>query len=493
MSDLKDNAIILTGSKLIIYSASIITGMMLVRYLSKHEYGSFLQINLVVGSISALIMFGIPSSIFYFAPKLEYSKVKGFMYQTVLFLTVVAFLSSTLLFFFRNHISYFINNRIVVELIYILIILLFIATYEEYIEPFYISTNKAIRCAKINMIFFMVRIITIISLLVLGYRLYAILVGIIAVSFLKICIVYADTSKLPGRAIERNIVNSTIKQFKFAAPIGFSRMVTAINVKIDQFMISTWFTPSDFAIYGRGAFNLPFVSLIVDSVSNVTLPKLVTFKTQNQDNLFLDLWHKSIKKVTLITYPLIAFFLFFSTEVFIILFTKEYVDSAIIFCIYLTVQFFVVARWGNLHIPHKNTKAFIYANIIAISINIFLNYVLYLYIGFYGPALGSVIARMCGAVFHLIYSCNAYSIKLKNILPWKYLFITLIVSMSLSAVACAIKKLFLNNFCRVGVGAIFFICSYVFLMSKLNIMTKEDRDLIFEWVNPRKVWAKIFA
>ena len=107
---LAESVITLTLSKLVA-SASIIIMFILLSYiLSTNEYGSFRQVWLINKSFMEIFAFGIPTSIFYFIPRLADSHKKIFVIQSFLLLSFFGILFSCLIFFFAGNISILFNN-----------------------------------------------------------------------------------------------------------------------------------------------------------------------------------------------------------------------------------------------------------------------------------------------------------------------------------------------------------------------------------------------
>lgn len=484
---LKDNAIVLIFSKVLIASGSILVGMMLVRFLTKYEYGTFLQVNLIVDTLTTLAIFSIPGSMFYFVPKQSRDHIKRFMLQTICLLGTIGLLYSLLILLFRQPLSVFMKNKQISDLVWIIVVLLFGNILGQYLEPFYITTERAAKVAKINGVFFVVKAVTISVLLFMGHGILIVFITIGILSLVKFGIVLSDTVTMPGVCFDRQSFGKDLmKQLKFSYPIGSSKIVTTINKKIDQFMVSSWFTPAEFAIYGRGAFDLPLISMIVVNVSNVILPKLVEYQS-NKDRLnFLDLWNSSIKKIALITYPIIVFFFVFAPEIFVILFTKAYIQSAVIFRIYLVSELFRLINWGNIHISHNNTKVFLMVNFARLVLNISLNIILYKSLGMYGPAVATVFAVISGVVLHIWIAVRSYDYKARELIPLKHLFSILLFCLILGGTASMIKMTELNYFLKVSCGLGGVAVPYLVLVLKSGLLSQEDKNYLLGWLKRHK-------
>ena len=71
------DAIKLTGSKIITMFIALISSMLLSRFRSLTEYGTYSQLLMAINLVCSIIMLGLPNSINYFLAKTEASKERG--------------------------------------------------------------------------------------------------------------------------------------------------------------------------------------------------------------------------------------------------------------------------------------------------------------------------------------------------------------------------------------------------------------------------------
>ena len=65
------NAVILTGSKILVSMLGVITAMLLARFRTLEEYGTYSQIIMIADLVSSILLLGLPNSINYFLAKEE--------------------------------------------------------------------------------------------------------------------------------------------------------------------------------------------------------------------------------------------------------------------------------------------------------------------------------------------------------------------------------------------------------------------------------------
>ena len=133
-------------------------------------------------------------------------------------------------------------------------------------------------------------------------------------------------------------------------------MVGILIKKMDQIMISTFFSPEQYAIYVNGAFEIPFLMVVPISAMAVLMPYLVKcYKNNNKDD-FVKKWGNSVFKVSLIVFPVTMFFIFFAQESMVVLFSKKYFASSYVLRIYLLSQIVRITIFGNIFLILGKTK-----------------------------------------------------------------------------------------------------------------------------------------
>ena len=95
-------------------------------------------------------------------------------------------------------------------------------------------------------------------------------------------------------------------QLKYGLPLAFTDIVTLLGNWLDKLLMALISKPADFAIYARGAFELPLINLIPYSLTNVLLPKFVQFHKDRQHSELIKLWHESIRRTALIMMPAVS-------------------------------------------------------------------------------------------------------------------------------------------------------------------------------------------
>ena len=484
------NALSLIVGQFIVYGGSIIVGIILVRILSKSEYGTFLQVNLLLGTIGSLVVFGLPASLFYFIPKLQSEQIKRFILQNLAVLLLLGLIAGGLVYVASDQMANLMNNQELADFSLFIVVLLILGVMSEPIEPLMVALGKAAWVAALNVGFALGNLLLLPAAVLLGYGLKGMFIAMAGLLGVKLIIAYGSILNRSGSV--RSIINfSEIKeQLLYVAPIGMSRILSNLNVRLDQFIVSYLYAPMTYAIYARGAFKLPLVPIVANSVSNVLLPSLVRLRNDNELTKMLELWHESIKKSLLVLLPMGVFFFVFAKETMVVLFTEEYVESAAIFMVYLCTIPFEATLYGNVHQAFGQTRHILIANVINMAFTLVLNVVLYQPFGLLGPAIAIVSARLIGVGYHLAVIRRYFGISLYRVFPFSFQLKMLGVCSLLVSAVMPLKLLVTSNILVLILAGIVYTVFYVAVLWFFNVLTVEEKSQIMQWILMRDVRLK---
>ncbi|MBF0117333.1 MAG: oligosaccharide flippase family protein [Desulfobacterales bacterium] len=419
---------ILIISKTITSVINFLSGLILARYLTKSDYATYSQIMLI-GSTSAIVTVGVQQGLFYFIPLSE-EKHRRSIAINGLFLGIILILIPLLIFFFfKKQISLSLNNEKLYGLWTVAILYIFSFSIAGFTDSVLINFNKVNKLAIINI---MTSILIIIPIILVKNDI-KIIVCCVALSyfFMFICnLIFLGDIKL---LCSINI-NEMRSQMEYAFPIMISSVLGIIGRRIDQYMISIMFTPEDYAIYTRGAFDIPFIDIITSSIFTILIPELTTLIKNNEYSQSLKLWRDAVYKIALLSFPLAIFLIVMAKPLMIFLFSEKYIESAPIFRVYSLFLILQIAIYGTIPRVTGRTDIIYKMAILLSCTNILINYPLIKIFGPIGASIGTISASFAAILYILSKNATLLKTSLSHIFPWKRLFQILIISLICSVV-----------------------------------------------------------
>lgn len=482
---LSSKTVIVIAGDMLCFLTAIAASMLLVRLLTKVEYGTYNQVWLVYGILSPAFVMELPMSIYYFVPRLHEEKWRAFIFQTMMFLLLLGIaLSITHFFLASSFSSYFRNSQLLVPL-------RVFSLYGPFAIPFgcliplLLSIDKQAMSAVVKLISSISLHFLVLSLFLLQFDLSIVFAFVVLLSAIQLLFAICYINHVLSRKEKILFAGKQqlLAQLRYSAPLGLSKVLGSFREWFDKIIVSLFFTPTQFAIYTVAAKESPAIILFTYAIGRVLLPQYVRLLSNNEKRNFLRLWHKAISKIALVIFPSFLFLEFFAEQFITFLYTKEYADSIMLFRIYiLTIPLFVT-NYGIILQAMGKTLIILKLALISLTFNIVLNITLVKSIGFTGPSIAYVTS------IYLITPCYLYLIKRElncnflQLLPWHK--ISIIFLFSLIGIILTYPVLLLNlpSGYKLFIGLAIFVIVYLFLLLRFKTITKTDFLVIKEWIH----------
>ncbi|WP_295761771.1 oligosaccharide flippase family protein [uncultured Oscillibacter sp.] len=241
-----------------------------------------------------------------------------------------------------------------------------------------------------------------------------------------------------GDRADRPQWSSTKALLAVSIPLGISAVVGALDLHLDQWIISTMMTPEEFAVYTRGAQELPFVGAITGSISTVIIVDLTKAAQKGEYTTAVDLFRKVSEKSSLFLLPAMVFFMAAARPLITLLYTEAYLEAVPVFQIYLLYMPIRVAQYSPFLIALGCSKLILWKASAELALNAVLSIFMVSHLGSIGAALATIFL-----VYVFDVPLNFYFISKKTGASWKRLL--------------AFKKMFLCIVCSIPGAVAFWI------------------------------------
>jgi O-antigen/teichoic acid export membrane protein len=475
------NAMLMMLSKAISHSCFLLVAVVLARSLERTDFGTFNQVWLVNKSLVFLFALGLPVSVYYFLPRLPGAKVKSFILQTMLSLTILALPFSTSMYLLADTVAvYFQNPPLASHLrlfaIYPLLTLPTIGT-----DAILISLGRTRKAAIFEIVTKVAMIVAVTAAGILGHRLELVFQALIgyglAQSLLGVWMVWQPVRKLKHRFS----LADWKSQIAYSAPYGLATLAGALNYQVDKVLIALFYPPAVFALYAAGAFEIPLAGVTSVPVVSVIMGELTRKFGSGDIDGFLQLWHQSMLKLALPVFAVAAFLLVFAESVVVGLFSSEYADSVWPFRVFLlfvplriTVLEQVLASLGE-------TKFVFKAQLATMMVNIILGYILVRNVGWLGAAIAALSTGYLFAAVVLFEIRKRLDVSSGRLVPWQGLVRVALVAILAAACSAAVALLGSNPVWKLSAGLAIFAAVYVMGNLKTRSITVGELQTLWSW------------
>lgn len=434
------SALYITTSKIIASAMSMLVAMLLSRFRTLEEYGTYSQLLTVISLASSLFMLGLPNSINYFLARCDDDESrKKFLSVYYTLNTILCAIIGTVLVLAIPLIEIYFDNALIRGFAF------FLALYPwTYITISGIENVLAVYKRPTMIMGFriahsvsLLAAVTITTLLGQSFKTYVILYLAVETAFALT--VYIMVNRLAGRLKPAFSMEQIKKIFIFSLPIGLATSIGALNIELDKLMIGWFFSTEDLAIYTNATKIMPF-GMITTSLVAVVMPQIVKMFKRDENENAVRLWGDA----AVFSFIILSFFSFaltvFAEEVILVLYSSKYLPGVNIFRISNFALMMSCTYYGMVLNTKGKTKFILYSSIISLLINVLLNLLLISFMGMEGAAIATVLSQMIINLAQIVFSSRITKIELSEAFPWKELLSVFLVGLAVAAVFYLLKR-----------------------------------------------------
>ena len=477
---------ILTTAEFIRFGFKSLVGIILARILTPAELGSYRQLFLIYTTFSTLLLLGIPQSVMVLLPKLRHIDSKReYISKVVNLITILAFVFSLAIFAFRHLIADKFHNPGMSNLLVLFAVYPLFMFITQIYSALMLGLKQPQKTARFTIFSVVTDTVLILGLAILTKSLAYTVLGVMLSAFSQWCfahynLVYYKTKVGFDVEFLRDLL-------QYSLPLGLSSIIGMLSIQLDKFVISGFFRPADFAVFSIGAMELPFVSILSNSVNSILLPHI----SSDTDNLATT-YRAAVRKNALIVLPLCVIFFILAKPLITLLYTSQYEASVPIFRVYLLILPLRIATFGIIFMALGKTKYIMYNAILTLLLNLVLNLILVRQIGMIGAALATVLVTWISAGVYLYWIKHKLSLSLAALFPC-----TAILRTALAAVIAGAFAYFTiqanPGYLFSALSLLVFIVSYVIFGYLLKAILPYDFQLLKELLLNTLRKSKIIA
>ncbi|RTL57976.1 MAG: hypothetical protein EKK46_01360 [Rhodocyclaceae bacterium] len=483
MTSLSDRAGFLIVANLVKYAVGFIMPMVLVRLLSKGDYGSYQQMILISTAAVGVMTLGLPTSIYYFYHFVGERKIPALMVQTTLMLAVAGVLATVAILGWGGYFASTLNNPSMTGLLQLYALSLVFMIGSEHCLHFMIAQNHYGLAVIFEVAETVVRVLTLLAPLWLGYGFPGLIWGIVIYSAMRFFIRNGFLFGRSGLDFKGWRSQTFVgEQLGYSVPVALVTLSGILGSTVNRGMLAASFTPVHYAIYAVGALEIPLDVIFQSSVANVLRASLPPLVRDGNLNEVVRIMREAVRKLSIIVLPSFIFLLGHAYQFITLLFTSSYAESVDVFRIYLwlvPLHMFVLSP-----IPQVFGKPKLNFYIVAAMtvVLLALGYTLLKTIGFYGPALASVTTQYVQSLVYLL-----VVMKLTRATPWQLLplwHMARVVAAGLVGLLASglVDHLTASGLVNLVVAGIVFSLVFFLAAAPLGIFSREDMRLIKRWV-----------
>lgn len=400
---------------------AMVLSMLLSRCFTLQEYGTYSQINMAVSLAISFFLLGLPNSLNYFLARAESSRERAsFLSVYFTMCTILCVIMGAVLYLCAHPIAMYFQNPLLESFSYVLLTLPWSKTIANSIANVLVVYQRPVRLLVLNVVNACISVAAVVIVQLLGrsfaeYMLLFVL-GEILLTLWIYRIVWRLESKLRFK-LDRSLIKEI---FRFSIPIGLATLVGTLSLELDKLMIGGLYSTEMLAIYTNAGKELP-LTVVAASITAVLMPVIARKVKEGKVKEAVVLWGSATKMSYLFICFAVTALVVFAPQIVTLLYSEKYLEGVGVFRVYSLVLLWRTTYFGMILNAMGNTKPILTSSVLSLLINLILNYVLYLVVGFIGPALASFISIGVPAAIQLTLTVRTTGIPLSQVMPWKQL------------------------------------------------------------------------
>ncbi len=416
------NSILLAGARLFSTISSMLISMILAKTLSLSANGTYAQCVTIISVGLSIISLGLMDGSNYFFANTDSKKERQEYIHTILFLVYLSgLIFAGLLIFLRKPISRYFSNAMLSGLMWLIALRPMMASLINVLNVLYIATGRSktvvLRNAIISFVQLVIVVVTALTTKSVGMILFLYLVAELMTDGLMLWSFgrgeYSIKLRLPS-------VKVVVKILQYCLPMAAYIAMNSLLRDSDKLIIGRFESTEMQAVYSNCAKILP-LDVISAAFYTILVPKITKRIAEGEFGKAKQIFSDYLK-IGLLSTATFAIAVSLSTDQAIcLLYSKEYLTGSVVFLLYNIVELLKFANVTIVISAVGKTKTLMLISATALIVNLGISLVLYQWLGFIGPAVGTVIVTAITIGVLLFCSARILHTSVVGLLDMKFL------------------------------------------------------------------------
>jgi O-antigen/teichoic acid export membrane protein len=479
VASLTENAVVLILANALKYLVGFILPMVLVRLLSRNDYGTYQQLTLLANFGTGVMLLGLPLSVYYFYRRAHRPTLIA---QTQILLVVTGGVSAAAIVVFAPRIAAQMHNPELLPLLPLYAAFVGLNIFGELSMHVMINQSRYRLELGLELAETVFRVGSLVSLVLLGYALHAMVLALILYAFLRLAVrsywllTGPDSLRLASWS-ER----FPRRQLGYSLPLAASTCVGLVGGLLDKMIVALFFSPGDYAIYSVGALEVPLDTIFQGSVASVLRASLPGLIADGRLDEVVRIWRESVRKLALIMIPSFIFLTFFAQRLITTLFTQRYHASVDVFRVYMLVLPLYMFILNAVPQVFGKTKLNLYVAAVTVTSNAVFSLVLLHFIGMLGPAVAFVCSSYLASGIYFVVTTRLLKTGFLQLLPFQPLGRTALAA-CLAAAPTALVASRMQGVSSLAAGALIFTLGYAVAGYLVGAFRPADLAIARSWL-----------
>ena len=465
---------------------TMIVGILLARYLTKEDMGTYQQLWLVYRLIIGLGLSGLARSPLYFVPSLKREHQRSLVVAVSLLVTIGGTAAAAFVGVKAPWIAMRFNNPALGPLLRLFAAYIFFTASVLHF-PVYLVARGRHEFATLH------------QALVVAAVVSAAIYGTVTQNGLEAITLALVVTGVPlwiwgvgwlGREFFRLTGGQLVpigRLLRYSIHLSLASATQALLLHIGPLSISVLALPERLAVFRMGATQVPFVAALTRSVTTAVTPTLADLFARKQLTEMVALWHRAIRHLPGLILPIFVFCFLMTSDIIVVLFSTKYLESTTIFRICLCVLPLRCGFYEGMLQALGRSREILISSIASALVATTLSFTLFPFVGLIGPAVGYVLGLYTLGLVCLFFICRFTGYSWATVLPWRDLGRQFVVALSAGVVLVPVLWYGYGDYAlrlslsRVALGSLLYFPVYLVLLKRAGYPSIGD------------LWTQMFA
>lgn len=411
---------------------TIVVAVCMARLIPKEEVGVYRQALLCYWMVAPLLELGVRQAIYYYVPTNTPMAIHWFRGAVGILLSNAIIFSLGILFFGPLIAEKMGGGELMSSMLWWLIPYALFHLPSMVQESMLVAIDKSTLSAKVAVVRqLLISVGTLIPLMLWRdvYQQFVWHVMITATTGLAVLLMvnYEAKKKLLGcdelrESHQSDFLSIVTSLYKVALPFGVAAIIGSLAMSTDKFIVSVYFDPEVFAEFSYGAMEVPFIGIITGSMMAIYLTEMRRKIAEDKPNEAVSLFAQSAIGSAAFLFPIFAFLLVISKDFVVLLYGSEYLNSILIFQIYLLLIPVRIVFFGSMLTALGKSRQIVISSLMAFLLNIVATIIGVKIIGAAGAAIATILVTYLYLVpYNTRVILKASGVKITELLPLRAL------------------------------------------------------------------------
>ncbi|MEA9355703.1 oligosaccharide flippase family protein [Bacteriovorax sp. PP10] len=309
--------------------------------------------------------------------------------------------------------------------------------YGEYL----IAKGKRINGSLFNSGFEILKGVVIVTLVYYTRHINAAFWGFTGLFLIKLCLAM-HLGKKEG-ILDFKLDTQRLKEvWKYCAPLSIAGALGFFLEKVDMILLSSQLSPEHFAFYSMGCLLVPPLYILEMSVQKVLVPALSRSYHDDDKLGMIQHYRKAQSDIAYLMIPAVFGLIIFNRPIIEILFTSQYMDSAVFLKVYALTYLAYIIPHDAIPRATGQTRWVLKMYLLLTPLSILVVYVCAGQWGAMGALISSMIFFFIPKIPGLIYSSRITQFAIPKLIAWKSLGLFVGLNLVLTALCYMFRPMF---------------------------------------------------